>query len=614
MYSIEETNNDRKIITSSSVFGILFDQLKKNIGENRVKSFLFHFGWEMGVKDGKKALKKNLPIEAMIKYGPRLHIKNGHISGINHQCRVQLNRDKKVISVLGQGVWLDSYEAREYRKMQGLSNTPVCHTLTGYASGYMSTILKKTLLAKELTCVGCGDKECSWVIKTIEQWENDKEEDLNLFKRQTIINELSYTYDQLLEQRKFLEELADFQKQLTEKIASGSDLKKLADKAFEIINIPIIIENTESEKITYTGLTEEQYEVLTNDMEQSMKEGTLRQKNYKGRFKGKTITTEIQKRLVTPIIVQKRVIGYCYFVYDVYDRSVEKSFEKDFILLDRFSNAVSLVLLNEKTEFESFERMKGNFLEKIIDGSLPKNEIIKRGNFIGIDLTKPFYIMMIDYKYNENSIEEEFKLYEQIYEYTTRYFNKKNLNVLVGHDDSKLIAYITADNFDNQHIHKLMTDFYTYLKSQLQKIQIFIGISDVGKDIQNINKYVEEAHTSLGLGNNDNVTFFNDLGILGILISSKNKKAIRLLAEKELSPIFNSKNADELLKTLYYYLRNGRKLEQTTIDLSLSIGGLRHRIRKIEELLKKDLRDADVCHELLLVIQSLIALGEWNVK
>ena len=32
--------------------------------------------------------------------------------------------------------------------------------------------------------------------------------------------------------------------------------------------------------------------------------------------------------------------------------------EEDYLLLDRFSNAVSLILLNEKTKFESFERMK----------------------------------------------------------------------------------------------------------------------------------------------------------------------------------------------------------------------------------------------------------------
>ncbi|WML28328.1 hypothetical protein [Neobacillus sp. OS1-33] len=45
-------------------------------------------------------------------------------------------------------------------------------------------------------------------------------------------------------------------------------------------------------------------------------------------------------------------------------------------------------------------------------------------------------------------------------------------------------------------------------------------------------------------------------------------------------------------------------------DLSLSMSGLRHRISRIESLLEKDLRDSDEMHQLLLIIKSLIAVGE----
>ncbi|HBI03969.1 MAG TPA: PucR family transcriptional regulator, partial [Paenibacillaceae bacterium] len=68
------------------------------------------------------------------------------------------------------------------------------------------------------------------------------------------------------------------------------------------------------------------------------------------------------------------------------------------------------------------------------------------------------------------------------------------------------------------------------------------------------------------------------------------------------------------LKTLYIYLLNGGKLEQTMSDLSLSMSGLRHRIKKIESLLEKDLRDSRVTHQLLLILESLIALGELEMN
>ena len=49
------------------------------------------------------------------------------------------------------------------------------------------------------------------------------------------------------------------------------------------------------------------------------------------------------------------------------------------------------------------------------------------------------------------------------------------------------------------------------------------------------------------------------------------------------------------------------------IDLALSMSGLRHRIKKIESLLEKDLRDPDEIYQLFLIIQSLIAIGELNI-
>ena len=48
-------------------------------------------------------------------------------------------------------------------------------------------------------------------------------------------------------------------------------------------------------------------------------------------------------------------------------------------------------------------------------------------------------------------------------------------------------------------------------------------------------------------------------------------------------------------------------------DLSLSMSGLRHRVSRIEGLLEKDLRDPNETHQLLLIIKSLIAIGELTI-
>ncbi|MGE7762167.1 XylR N-terminal domain-containing protein [Peribacillus sp. NPDC097895] len=610
--------NNRKILTSSSALGILRQQLVRNIGLERINSFLFHFGWETGVNDAKEALKTDLSLESLIKYGPILHIKNGHIRGIKHDCCVELDEDQTIVSYHATGTWFDSYEATEHIKRIGISKTPVCHTLIGYSSGFMSTVSGEPLLAKEITCVGKGDSECRWILRTQKEWESEMQKgELPFYNETPIVKELEYTYEQLLEQKNFVTRLANFQKKLTEEITHGSDLQTIANMVFDIVQIPIIIEGIDFQTIIYSGLSEEKYLELKADLEQYIQENApkdLVQRKEKNPFpfRKKTIITAIQERLITPILVQKEVLGYCTFIYE--DIKNDKQ-EEDYLLLDRFATAASLLLLNEKTKFESFERMKGNFLEQILDAKFPASELIKRGKYTGLDLGQPYYITVMEYKKMQSSIEEEFLLQEQISESTFRYFNEKKHNILVSQRDGKIILFMTNETAKSSTIYDLMKEFYKYMIRKYPQGEFKFGISNAGYDIKNASKHYEEATIALRLTIKKKIVPFKTLGIVGVLINANNRNGIKMIAEQELGPLYNTKDPKtiELIKTLYTLLLNGGKLERTMSDLSLSMSGLRHRINKIESLLEKDIRDPNETHQLLLIIKSLIALGELDL-
>lgn len=176
-YDCDLEVNDRNMITSSTALGILRHQLARNIGVERIKGFLIGFGWEMGVNDAKQALKTDTSLEKLIEQGPIVHMKNGHIKGFTHEFTAEFDEDHDIISLLGKGTWIDSYEAVEHIKRLGISDTQVCHTLIGYSSGFMSTICKQPVLSQEITCVGKGDSECSWITRTQKEWESDMEEE-----------------------------------------------------------------------------------------------------------------------------------------------------------------------------------------------------------------------------------------------------------------------------------------------------------------------------------------------------------------------------------------------------------------------------------------------------
>ncbi|MGE8081691.1 V4R domain-containing protein [Peribacillus loiseleuriae] len=613
-YTDRIAEKNRKLIISSSVFGIIRQHLVRNIGIERLKDFLFHYGWEMGVNDAKEIMRNESSIEELVKIGPLRHIENGHIKGMDHDCTVKHDDNQNLVSVHGRGIWVDSYEAEEHIKQLGISDQPVCHTLIGYASGYMSTVFGESVYAKEIECVGKGDPVCRWETKTKRQWERENEE---IFHKETpILKELEVTYEQLLEQQKLVTRLADFQKRLTEEISNGSNLQTIANIVYTAGNLPIIIEDKMHRHLAYSGLSEEKYLHLKEDMEKHIEEHQTdlfqKQSNQFFPFRKKIIKTDIQERIITPILVQKEIIGYCAFIYE---DMKEHNHEEDFLFLDRFANATSLILLNEKTKFESFERMKGNFLEQILDGKLPAAEIIKRGRYTGLDLEKPYYITIMNHKERKSSIEEEFQLQEQIYETTFRYFNEQNHNLLVGHRDGNMVLFTSAETINHSTINKLIEEYHQFISKLYPQGEFKFGISGLGDRIESAPKLFEKAVIALRLTIKRDISSFQSLGIIGMLITSENMNGIKRVAEQELGSLYNLEDPKtvELLKTLYYFLLNGGKLEQTMNELALSMSGLRHRINKIESLLEKDLRDSNETHQLLLIIKSLIALGELNL-
>lgn len=605
---------DRPMIISSAALGILRQQLAQNIGIDRVKGFLVRFGYEMGVNDAKEALKTGASLKTLIEQGPIVHMKNGHIRGYTHECNVEFDDDGQIVSLLGKGTWVDSYEAVEHVKRNGITDHQVCHTLIGYSNGFMSTICGQTVLTKEITCVGKGDSECVWMTRTKKEWESytNIEEELHYYLETPIMKELEYTYEHLLHQQKFVTQLSNFQTKLAEDISSGSDLHSLTDTAFQISGIPIVIEDTDFQTITYAGLSEEAYLELKEDIDPYL------QKDKDKRllpFKKKTLKTNLQERLILPIFVQKKLLGYCSFVYH---NCQQDNHEEDYLFLDRFSNAASIILLNEKTKFESFERMKGNFLEQILQSTMSASEIIKRGKYANLDLNRPYYVVVLEYQKTELSqlsIEEEFYLQEQIQESIFQYFNRNKQQILSGQREGKLVFLIMKKNEDF-FIETIVKEFHEFLKTAFPRGAFKLGVSNEGADIQHASTAYEEAMIALRLALRKNIILFDSLGIVGVLINSKNIAGIRMIAKKELGDLYdlNDFRIIELLKTLYVYLSNGGKLEQTMSDLALSMSGLRHRIKRIEGLLQKDLRDPDEMYQLLLIIQSLIAIGELKME
>jgi two-component system response regulator HydG len=82
------------------------------------------------------------------------------------------------------GTWRVSYEAEQHLLHMGQAEYPVCWTLCGLASGYLSCAMGSEVYAIEDKCMGQGDPACHISVKSISQWGDTATDTLSGFKRE----------------------------------------------------------------------------------------------------------------------------------------------------------------------------------------------------------------------------------------------------------------------------------------------------------------------------------------------------------------------------------------------------------------------------------------------
>ncbi len=75
-----------------------------------------------------------------------------------------------------------SYEAEQHIAHLGRSDTSVCWTICGLTSGYLSRALGKEIFVLEEHCIGRGDAVCHLIGRTLEEWGDERAEELRFYR------------------------------------------------------------------------------------------------------------------------------------------------------------------------------------------------------------------------------------------------------------------------------------------------------------------------------------------------------------------------------------------------------------------------------------------------
>jgi two-component system response regulator HydG len=142
-----------------------------------------------------------------------------------------------------ESIWRDSYEAQEHLVHIGQSEEPVCWTLCGFASGYLSCCAGRPIYCIEERCRAKGDAFCFMVGDTEEGWGDTIKDQLTFYSREclddslrNVTNLLKLTERQLAARRRELARIK-VQEPKTGIVAQSEKMQTVLDQVHRVAHV-----------------------------------------------------------------------------------------------------------------------------------------------------------------------------------------------------------------------------------------------------------------------------------------------------------------------------------------------------------------------------------------
>ena len=157
---------ERVLLLDAVALGLLRKELIDSVGLAAARGILTRFGYAHGWRTA-ESLRSGFPWESEREWriaGGRLHMLQGLV--VNEPPAQAAGGPEP----FAESIWHESYEAEQHLLHLGRSDEPVCWTLSGFASGYLSFANGREIYCVEDRCSGKGDPACHLVGRTKEAW------------------------------------------------------------------------------------------------------------------------------------------------------------------------------------------------------------------------------------------------------------------------------------------------------------------------------------------------------------------------------------------------------------------------------------------------------------
>jgi DNA-binding NtrC family response regulator len=196
-------HEQRVVILSAAAMGLLRKELIDTLGLETARRVAIRFGFADGYHDAVNLRERSNwadPVEG-IRAGAVLHT----LEGIVRTDVRRIEHDAATGRFEEEVVWHDSYVAEQHVHHFGKTSEPVCWSLVGYASGFVSACLGKEIYFREISCVGQGHKQCVAIGRDAESWGTELDLIRTDFQAATVGHEVERLHEAVSKRLKELD-------------------------------------------------------------------------------------------------------------------------------------------------------------------------------------------------------------------------------------------------------------------------------------------------------------------------------------------------------------------------------------------------------------------------
>ncbi|WP_291271822.1 sigma-54-dependent Fis family transcriptional regulator [Geothrix sp.] len=188
----------RAILLDAVAMGLLRKYLVENFGLMAARVVLTQFGFAHGWRMA-EALQTEFKWDDDDQWrraGNRIHTLGG-LFGVGSESRDPLSKEGMML--------LTSYEAEQHLLHFGRADAPMCWTICGLISGYLSRIAGQEVFVLEDRCQGKGDAGCHLFGRTREEWGDARAEELRFYDKNRLSDCLDVSIHRVTETLKAAE-------------------------------------------------------------------------------------------------------------------------------------------------------------------------------------------------------------------------------------------------------------------------------------------------------------------------------------------------------------------------------------------------------------------------